>query len=136
MSRINILARWDATNVDCVTEWRMYRQLRGAFALDKFIFTPIESAHSGVAIEQYDTFEDALAAAPGVRVFLEPGGADTFADIPADQDVTFIVGNTENSNAAFIEVGDLSVSIASVNPTDLYGVNAVAIALAITHALK
>ena len=126
---ITVVARWDEAQLPPETEWRMYRQLRGAFKVDRFIFTPIAPdllSYGGV--NQFDTMEEALDSAVGQRVFLEATGEKTLADIPED-DIVLIIGNTNQSNVKHSHK-DERYRIDAPNNIDLYGVNAAAIALA------
>lgn len=128
---ITVCAYWDSVQMDAELEWRIWRQIRGAFAVDRFVFVPIVPEMLTVSIDQYDTMEEALATCKGKHCFLEQGGSDRLFDIPMDGDVTIIVGNTEWDNKSSVKAGDLQIEIMSVNPTDLYGFNAAAIALAV-----
>jgi len=113
----------------------MWRQIKGAYGIDRFCVAPAIQEMAGVgAIDHYDSMAEALATTTGVKVFLEPGGTDSLADIP-DGDVVLIFGNTETGNSGLIQPGDLSVQIPSANPVDLYGINAAAIVLAYLHGL-
>ncbi len=112
-------------------EWRMWRQLRGAFSIDRFVFVPKLPEMSTFSFDQFDDMQEALDTCTGVKVFLEQGGDHTLHDLAnlEDEDVVLILGNTEFGNSDYIKSEDLSVSIKSDN-TDLYGINAAAIALA------
>ena len=113
-------------------EWRMWRQLRGAFEIDEFIF--VGEAHDGYTFRQAPTMRDALAALPTdcQRVFLEPTGYNPVSAIP-DGDIAIIVGNTEHANIEHAEVNE-TYCIFTPGKTDLYGINAAAIALAEWYA--
>lgn len=118
------------------TEWRMWRQLRGAYGIGWFNFVPCEETMMAVNAGHYDNMQDALNVSAGQKVFFEPTGLDPLSAIPNDgSDLVLIFGNTEESNLTFVQPGDLSVQIPSANPVDLYGVNAAAIALAYLHGL-
>lgn len=126
---ITIVARWDEVQLPPETEWRMYRQLRGAFNVKRFAFTPIAPdllSYGGV--DQYNTMEEALANAVGERVFLEATGTKTLSDIP-DGDIVLIIGNTNESNVKH-SLESERYRINAPRNADLYGVNAAAIALA------
>lgn len=113
------------------TEWRVWRQLRGAFNLMTvhFYFVPIIAEMEGVNITQCETVEEALALATGKRIFLEPGGPHSLADVPSDEDLVLVLGNTEHGNSHLVQPGDYSVDLGTPGQTDLYGFNAAAIAL-------
>lgn len=113
-------------------EWRMWRQLRGAFAVDRFVFVGIEPEMNSVTIDQFGTMDEALDSCRGLRVFLEPKGQHTMSDIVniADENMVLILGNTEHGNVQYVRPQDLSVRIKTPKPTDFYGINAAAIALA------
>lgn len=113
-------------------EWRMWRQLRGAFEIDRFIFTPIMPELLNVDIEQYATIEECLeAAGPNNRAFLEITGYNSLHDLPQG-DVTFILGNTSKNNIEHARVSETFKIFTPVRG-DLYGINAAAIALAIGY---
>jgi hypothetical protein len=129
---ITVIARWDTVQMASELEWRVWRQLRGAFEVDEFIFVgpALEGSYS---FTQVATVSDALALLPEgcQRVFLEPGGSKTVAQVPSG-DVAIIVGNTDHSNAEHAQPDEL-YGILSPMPTDLYGFNAAAIALALRY---
>lgn len=126
---ITVIARWDTTQADPRLEQRMYRQLKGAYAEGdsanfRLIFVPVAD---GVGGEQYSTMEEALAQATGEKVFLEGSASKLISEIPKG-DVTIIVGNTEHGNSEYAQ-DDEMYKIPTPASVDLYGVNAVAIAL-------
>ena len=131
---IYIIARWESTQMDNTLELRMWRQLKGAFApvpadMD-FIFTPISGETTAT---QYETMSEALAALPDnvSRVFLEPSGTKSLAEIP-DGDIALILGNTEKGNVEHAQADEL-YKINTPGTTDMYGHNAAAIALAVRY---
>lgn len=117
-------------------EWRMWRQLRGAFEVNEFIFVG-EEAHEGYSFRQAETMTEALAVLPEncQRVFLEPSGFNPISAIPQDGHIAIIVGNTEQSNVDLAVRGeyDETYCIWTPNKTHLYGTNAAAIALAMRY---
>ena len=109
-------------------EWQMWRQLRGAFNIDRIIFVPVlldEKYHQ----EQYDTVAEVLATCEGSRVFLEPKGTKSVSQLP-DGDIVLVVGNTNKDNLKHAEDGE-TYRINTPARTHLYGHDAVAIALAL-----
>lgn len=110
-------------------EWRMWRQLRGAFEINDFIF--VGSAHDGYTFRQAPTMKDALAVLPQDchRVFLEPTGYNSLYDMPQG-DIALILGNTEQSNIDHALVNE-TYRIATPGKTVLYPTDAAAIALAL-----
>ncbi len=128
---ITVVARWDSIQMEAELEWRIWRQIKGAFAVDRFVFVPIVSEMLTVLVDQYDTMEEALATCKGKHCFLEQGGSDSLFEIPTFGDVTIIVGNTLADNKLSVQADDLQIEIVSAKPTSLYGFNAAAIALAI-----
>jgi hypothetical protein len=132
---IKVITWWDTVQLEPEIEWRMWRQLRGAFDIqsDNMHFLPVIPEMESYTFHQHNTLAEALAAAgDGVRCFLEPGGTQTVADMPAGGDIILILGSTSESNAALAQASEM-YRIDSPAPTDLYGVNAAAIALAIRH---
>lgn len=114
-------------------EWRMWAQLKGAFLISKFIFTPIMPEINGVnVVSQYETMEEALVHSIGTKVFLEPNGDTRLSEWSENkiQDITLILGNTERGNIDLVGDDDYAVKIVTPKPTDFYGINAAAIALA------
>ncbi len=112
-------------------EWRMWRQLRGAFGIGRFVFTPIVKELLNVNIRQCATMEEALAMCDGHRVFLEPTGTKTLRELPTG-DVVVILGNTSQHNLKYAKP-DETYRIEAPRKADLYGINAAAIALAFNH---
>jgi hypothetical protein len=112
-------------------EWRMWRQLRGAFEIDEFIF--VGMAHDGYTFRQAPTMKDALAVLPGdcQRVFLEPSGYNSLYEMPKG-DIALILGNTEQSNIHHAQVNE-TYRIASPGKSHLYPTDAAAIALALRY---
>ena len=103
-------------------EAKLWRQLKGAFRINKLISVPGD----------FDTMRQALDSAVGDRVFLEPSGAWRLQDIPTG-DIVLVVGNTAEGNLAYAD-DDETYRIATEGSTDhnhLYGSNAAAIALAV-----
>lgn len=114
--------------MDPSVEWRMWRQIRGAFKINRFVFTPTSRAGAGHN-DTFPTMEAALQACQGNRVFLEPKGERTLAELPPrDEDVVFVLGNTGRSNAKYAAPGE-TYRIWTPGTSDLYGINAAAIAL-------
>jgi hypothetical protein len=136
MSRITIVSRWEHTQMDPEIEWNMWRQLRGAFGIDRFIMVP--HMVDGLSIEQYDTMKEALAHTTGQRCFLEPRAENMMASLASAerQGITFVLGNTQMSNEKHILDGiDWAVRIPTPGMTDLYGINAAAVALSIWQGI-
>ena len=118
-------------------EWRMWRQLRGAFEIDQFIF--VGDKHDGYEFRQAPTMKEALAVLPPdcQRDFLEPTGYNPIHDLARmtslrEGDIALIVGNTEHSNIDHALVAE-TYCIYTPGKTDLYGINAAAIALAVRY---
>ena len=111
--------------------WRMWRQLRGAFEIDEFMF--VGSAHDGYTFRQAPTMRDALALLPEEchRVFLEPSGYNSLYDMPKGH-VALILGNTDKSNIEHAQVNE-TFRIAYPGPSSLYPTDAAAIALALRY---
>lgn len=129
---ITICTRWELSQLDPELEWRMWAQLRGAFQFKEFAAVPIVPELVGVnSIRQYNTMEEALESCKGIKLFLEPKGEHCLSTCYIDcPDVTFVLGNTEYGNANLAGDKDYCVRIKTPSPTDFYGINAAAIALA------
>jgi len=128
---ITVITRWESTQMKPELEWRMWRQLRGAFDFRDIIFVPRLPKMDGYDFRQADTIEEALAVLPEhtERVFLEPTGNKPLTMLPDRlNDVVFILGNTAMSNLKQAEP-DETYHIHTPQQTDLYGINAAAIAL-------
>jgi len=127
---ITIVARWEHQQMPSELEWRMWRQLRG-FEINRFIFTPIAEELSNVAIEQYETMEEALThVSEENRVFLEATGTKRLTELPPrDEDVIFILGNTGRHNRDHAKDGEM-YKINEPRLSHMYPVSAGAIALA------
>ncbi|MGI9317648.1 MAG: hypothetical protein ACR2QW_09975 [bacterium] len=113
------------------TEWQLWRQLKGSFRVDRFHMVPVVENFRRGNVYQYETMEEALAEAIGDRVFLEPKGGKSVADLPQG-DIVLVFGNTEHSNQEFAKPDEM-YRINTPSRTVLYGCNAAAIALAIRH---
>lgn len=118
--------------MDPAFEWRMWKQLKGAFGITKLHMVPVRDEMSSLTdVNQYDSMEDALDAAKGERAFLEPTGSSSLSDLPRG-DIVLVLGNTQTHNLKQARPEE-TYRIATPNGTDLYGTNAAAIALAIRH---
>jgi hypothetical protein len=131
---ITVVTRWETTQMEPMLEWRMWRQMRDAFRITRFIFTPIMPEMNNIDIEQYETMEEALAAAEGVGefIFLEPTGTKTVDEIPKEGDgnIVLILGNTPHHNLALANEDQTYRIETHGRYGHLYGINAAAIALA------
>ena len=100
-------------------EHRMWRQLKGAFAVNELVF-----------VEDCDELQKALLATGDTyKVFLEPKGHRRITDMPDCEDIVFILGSTSMHNLRFVNPED-AYRINTPKQTHLYGINAAAIALA------
>jgi hypothetical protein len=131
---ITIVARWETTQMSPEVEWQMWRQLRGAFKVKRFVFVPCIPEMDNYSFDQFDTMEEALASCEGERVFLEPGGYKTMHQIPQG-DIVMVFGNSAKGNFDHALVNE-TYQIFTEGGTahnHLYGSNAAAIALAIRY---
>jgi hypothetical protein len=129
---ITIIANWEQAQMPPTVEYQLWRQLKGAFKVQRIMYVPITPGMDDYHLEQHATMEDALAAAgDGERVFLEPTGTKGMLDIPSG-DIVLITGNTDANNLAYAEAGE-TYEIKSPQRTALYPTEAAAIALAIRH---
>ena len=113
------------------TEWQLWRQLRGAFKVKRFVFVPRVPEMDNYSFDQFDSMEEALESCKGERVFLEPTGYQPVLAIPTD-DIVLILGNSAMSNMEHAKL-DEHYKIFSDANTHLYGSNAAAIALALRY---
>jgi len=114
----NIITRWETLQMPKDLDKRIWRQLRGAFGVQQLIF-----------VEDDDELLEAISKFPKESlVWLEPKGKHSIKELP-DGDMTLVLGNTQCSNMQFADP-DQTYKIDTPNPTDFYGVNAAAIALA------
>ena len=127
---ITVIAWWETVQMEPELEWRMWRQLKGAFGIDRFIFLPVLPSMEGYVFDQYDSVQEALATLPDgtQRVFLEPTGYRSMYDIPQG-DIALILGNTDQGNMSEAQVNE-TYQIKTPGSADLYGINAASIALA------
>ena len=126
---ITICSRWESSQMSPELEWRMWCQLRGAFGINRFVFTPVVPEMNRInIIDQYDNMKEALDNCQGEFIFLEHKGIKTLSDLPKGRDVVFVLGNTHFSNLEFTLKED-AYRILTPYDTDLYGINAAAIAL-------
>jgi hypothetical protein len=129
---ITVVARWETTQMPPETEFQLWRQLRGAFQINRMVFVPIMPSMVNYSISQYDTMEEALASCTGERVFLEPTGTKGMHDIP-EGDIVLVLGDSGNSNLQYAQDDETYIINTPSVKTHLYGVNAAAIALAIRY---
>lgn len=132
---ITVVARWETTQMSPEVEWQLWRQLKGSYCIDNFIFTPVVESMDNYAFMQCDNMMTALlSAGPGKRVFLEPTGHSPVSAIPSsDTDIIIVCGNSAMNNlqhARYDETYSICTE-AGATKAHLYGSNAAAIALAI-----
>jgi hypothetical protein len=131
---VTIITRWESTQMEPMLEWRMWKQMRDAFRIKRFIFTPIMPEMNKIDIEQCATMEEALAIAQddGEFCFLEPLGKKTVDEIPKehDGDVVLILGDSTRDNLALADEYNTYRIETHGRYGHLYGINAAAIAMA------
>jgi hypothetical protein len=128
---ITIVTRWETSQMPAKIEWQMWRQLRGAFRVNRLIFVPMLEEMRDFHADQYETMEEALASCLGARYFLEPKGEFGLSVLLPQRDASVLVlGNTDEDNLQFATSNDYTVKINTPQRTHLYGVSAAAIALA------
>jgi len=129
---LTICSRWESLQMSAELEWRMWRQLKGAFGIGRFCFTPILPEMRNRTFEQFATMQEALDSCRPVRVFLEPNGEYDLGILKELKSPTLVIGNTEFGNMDLVrpQDDDITVRIKTPGNTDLYGINAAAIALA------
>ena len=125
---LTVVTRWDTSTVKPRIEWRLWRQLRGAFGFDRFVAVPPLLENEGFKFDQFPTMTRALESCHGRRIFFEPHGPHTLGDIPRG-DLVLVFGNTERGNSHHVGSDDYKVRLNSRNAVDLFGANAAAIAL-------
>ena len=135
--KVTIVAYWETGQMSPLKEWNMWRQLKGAYHIDRFVFVPTKDYMANISvIDQYDTMEEALASLPEEtnRVFLEPSGYNGMYDLPHG-DIALILGNTSRDNMAHAQVNETYAikTEGGVAHNHLYGINAAAIALAFEY---
>lgn len=124
---LTLAAYWDRTQVDPELEWRLWRQLRGAYNIGRFVLVPEVSHVAGISADFYPDMATALATCVGHKVFLRLGGTDTINSVPTDTDYTIVVGSTVENLSGLPQAGDSDIELDAINPSDLYGVNAASI---------
>ncbi len=128
---ITVCARWEEQQMPVKVEWHFWRQLSGAFLIKHFVMTPVLSEMDAYHISSFPTMEEALASCTGQRVFLEPTGEKSVAEIP-EGDIVLVCGNTANSNLTLSQASE-RYRVNTPGRTVLFGHDAVAIALAIRY---
>lgn len=120
---LTVIYRQEVTQMPPDVEARLWRQLRGAFRINKLVAVPAD----------FPTIEEALEDSPGRRVFLEPRGVHSLASLPTDGDLVLVVGNTNEDNLRYARPDETYYidTEGSEDHNHLYGSNAAAIALAI-----
>lgn len=129
---ITICTRWETTQMSSELEWHMWRTIKGAFSVNRFVFIPKISSMQNYTFEQFDSMEEALESCTGKRIFLEPKGKYKLSYLTShkDDDIVLVLGNCSKNNLDLIRPEDVSIRIESNKPSHLYGTNAAAIALA------
>ena len=130
---LTVVSRWESTQLHPLEEWQLWRQLRGAFGIDRFVMIPKQDGFDQISIiDQYDTMEEALASVEGQRVFLEPTAVLDLGDMP-NGDIVLICGSTERDNLQYAAPGETYRihTKGEDRHNHLYAPNAAAIALAI-----
>ena len=92
---------------------------------------PVREEMKRLEIEQYETMQEALAAAPkNNRVFMEPTGRKSMRELPArGEDMVLILGSSSTSNASHTTPEE-SYRIEEPCMSDMYQTCAAAVALA------
>lgn len=123
---------WDTGQIHPECEWHLWHQLWGVWGVDMFHTSPVIPAYAQNSnITQHATFEEAVAACTGQRIFLDANSPNTMVDLPANlTDTSIIVGNTPISTVGMEQPGDLTCRVITPGAGDMYGVNAAAIVLA------
>lgn len=134
---ITVCGRWETSQMPQELEWRMWRQLRGAFKIDQFLMTPIiPELQTTSRLMQFDTMEECLSLCHSPKIFLEPKGGKTLSSVHGillNKNFTLVLGDTNMGNSHLVMWDDYSVRINTPSQTDFYGINAAAIALAYTE---
>lgn len=128
-----LIIPWDTSQLEPLTEWNLWRQLRGAYGINDIVMLPRLDETARLAYTHVDTMEEALSLAIGERIFLDASGLNDISQIPRDGDATIIVGNTNLPLSQYAHSEDC-YRIPSPGRSDLYGVNAAAIALSIRYS--
>lgn len=118
---IQIITRYEDTQMPPEVDRQIWRQLKGAFAVQRLVM-----------VESDEEMKHAIALAHGQLVFLEPTGTHTVDEIPAG-DVVLVLGNSAMNNLAFAQDFQTYRIDCVSQPTHLYGVCAAAIALEKIH---
>jgi hypothetical protein len=108
---------------------RILRQLKGAYGINRIVMVPVMESMKQRNVEQFETMEEALKSCSGTIVFLEPKGTTALSDLPEIDDITFVTSDAYRNNMDLAD-GHITCRINSPNPTDMFAVNAIAIALA------
>ena len=132
---VTVVTRWESTQMEPMLEWRMWKQMRDAFRIKRFIFTPIMPELSNIDIDQYETMAEALEAVKdeGEFVFLEPTGKKTVHEIPKEGngDIVLILGDSTRDNLEHADEDQCYRIETHGRYGHLYGINAASIALAL-----
>lgn len=135
---ITIVTRWETTQLPPINEWQLWRQMKDAFGISRFVFVPVvDNDFYGMdknLFQQYPTMTEALAAQidRGELVFLESSGEQTVDEIPQG-DIVMVLGNTSMDNLAHSNPEQRYRIEGGGRYNDLYGINAAAIALAMRY---
>lgn len=116
---------WEKGWLTPKTELFMWRQLCAAFQVDQLFMVP-KLLRERTSVTQFDTMDDALAAACGETIFLEPKEGDDMATFEHPENAVYVLGNAWMGNA---QREGRKVRIVTQKPVDMFAINAASIAL-------
>ncbi len=129
-----MIMRMEGGWLDSNVEAFMVKQLKHAFDVGRVIFIPMNDKATAIkgrtSVEVMDSMEEALESSVGNRVFLEPTGYNNMSNMPdRSENVVFITGSATAHNLDHAELSE-TYRIHTPKATDMFGMNAAAIALA------
>lgn len=106
---------------DVFVEWRMWKNVCRAYAVDRWIMVGIKDQAPGGVCECIETMQDALDSAQGQRIFLIPHERDPIEDIDLfGDDFVFIFGNASENLKRFVTEDDTVAFIDTPKPFDMF----------------
>ena len=123
---ITLVGRWEKGWLDHRVEYFMWKQLAAAYNVDRIAMVGF-SDEPRITIDQYGSMGEALASCQGEQVFLEPKGDISLCEFVHPKEAVYIFGNAMNHN---LKYAGTTVRIDTPSGTDMFAINAAAIALA------
>jgi len=121
MSIVKVLSSWELAWNAPIKEVELWEYPLREFGVDSLEMFPVSGIRNSF-LKEYETFEEAIAANPGlVKVFVDEHGETDLRDFVHPENALYIVGKTTLSlERAYRQPGDKSIVISTRNSTGLF----------------